>query len=130
MINRMADDEVSEILNAHYAFFAFSNSQFSEKAVRIFKYVALGAGLYAPVQHAETLVDKINAVYDKAAKKVQSEKSKKDRIWYELANHECQITGEYQDALSALSIFDDITEEDVAAEWMPYIEHCRENNYF
>ena len=130
MINQLADQQVTDILNKYHAFFAFSNKQFEEGRKDDLVYVSMDHGMYAPKIYADKVATEICAAYQDAAKIIQNQKSKKDRIWYELANHECQITMDYQDAIDALSIFDDITPDDVKAEWGAYFNHCVENDYF
>ena len=129
-INQLAENQVTEALNKYHGFFAFSDKQFDEASTKGFKYVACGLGLYAPIDYAEVLVDKIRAIHKEAAKVVQTQTSKKDRIWYEFSNYECQIVGDYSDAVDALSSFDDITIEDIKSEWSAYWDHCVDNDYF
>ena len=130
MINQLAENQVTDLLNKYHGFFAFSNKQFDEGIKEGFTYVRMPHGMFAPKQYADTLANQICKAYQDAAKTIQGQKSKKDRIWYELANHECQITYDYSDAVSALSCFDDITEQDVKDQWSSYLQHCVDNDYF
>ena len=129
-INQIADEQVSAILNKYHAFFAFSNQQFDEQATKCFIYARLPHGMFAPKAYANSVISEVLAAYDEARKAVQSQESKKDRIWYEFANHECQISMDYSDALAALLAFDDITEQDVHDQWPAYFNHCVDNDYF
>ena len=129
-INQLAEDQITDILNKYHAFFAFSNKQFEEQVTKGYKYVSCPHGMHAPKQYANKVMTEILAAYSDAAKTVQAETSKKDRIWYEFSNHECQIVGDYSDAVDALSSFDDITIEDIKSEWSAYWDHCVDNDYF
>ena len=129
-INQLAKTQVTAILNKYHTFFAFSNEQFEDQVNKDYKYVACPHGMYAPKQYADNVMSEISAAYSDAAKVVQSQSSKKERIWYEFSNHECQISMDYSDAVDALSSFDDITIEDIKSEWKAYFSHCVDNDYF
>lgn len=119
----------TEVFNKHGAFFAFSNKQFDEKKQNGVKYVSLGAGLICPVNNAKQLNTDLNAVWDAGIKQDLAENGIKAIIHRELANHECQITGDYSEVIDKLSAYG-ITSEQIEAEWPEYWDLCVENDYF
>ena len=53
----------------------------------------------------------------------------KDIIWREFGNYECQISGDIEDALSALKDYP-ITEDIIIQEFQKYMKHCIKNDLF
>ncbi|MDD2661530.1 MAG: hypothetical protein PHY54_17910 [Methylococcales bacterium] len=123
------DTHMNAILEQHGAFFAFNKAQQAEQSTPGVEYVGLQAGLVCPKDKASSLMESLAKL---SANKVAFElanNSKKDIIWYELANHECQVTGSYEDIIGLLSCYG-ITEDDIKAEWQAYYDNCVENDYF
>jgi hypothetical protein len=123
------DAAMDKIMASHGAFFAFSNKQFDEASKPDIKYVGLGGGLIAPEDQAKSLIanfEKITA--EKIAWELENN-TRKDIIWYELANHECQISGSYREAFNVLEPYG-ITEDEIKSEWPAYWDHCVEHDYF
>ena len=123
------EKETTKALEDNGAFYAFSNDQLHEKAIQGVKYVGLGNGLICPENNAQALSNALNEAINQGVEKVLETKSKREIIWYELANHECQITYDYSDAATALEIYE-ITEEEVKEVWPDFIKHCQDNDLF
>lgn len=123
------DNEQTKILDNNGAFFAFTNDQFNEQANLLINYKSLGGGLYCP----ENNIDNLSAqLKDSHAFKINWELSNntlKTIIWDSLANYECQISGDYNDAYEALKPYG-ITEDDIKKEWPGYYQNCIDNDYF
>jgi len=122
------EQEQEHILDNNGAFFAFSNKQFNTCANPKLNYKSLGGGLYCP----ENNISLQTQLKDSYNFKIQWEllnNSLKDIIFYQLANHEAQITGDYSDACEALKPYG-ITEDDIKKEWFGYFQHCIDNDYF
>lgn len=124
------DNAISELLEKHSAFFAFSSAQFEEKENKEYKYCNMGAGLVAPKEFAKTIKDGLSKITEDYIKDRIETMGIKKIIWYELSNHECQITGEYDDVINKLEDYPGIDRETIAAEWPEYWQHCVDNDYF
>jgi hypothetical protein len=118
-----AEDRITEVLNKHKAFFAFSNSQFEEgKTEGIKKYVSMGAGLICPKENVEQL---INDMHDASQSNIENDiktNGKKKIIHRELANHEASYTHSIEQTVDALEGYG-ITEEEVQAEFAEYLRN-------
>lgn len=123
------NDATTAILDNHGAFFAFSNAQMLEQMQPSTKYVGLGAGLICPDDNAAQLLMDLNRITKTKIEWELEHNSKKDIIWYELSNHECQISMNYNPVVERLEPYG-ITEEEIKAEWGQYFQNCVENDYF
>ena len=123
------DARHTEILNENGAFFAFSQSQLNEAKVEGVEYEHLFAGLICPKDNSKKLMDQLDSLFDQATAWELENNTKKEIIWHELANHECQIVGSYQEGYEAVKHYG-ITKEEVKAEWGAYYDHCVEHDYF
>jgi len=124
-----ANSKQTEAFNKFGAFFAFSDSQFNEKKVNGIKYTSLGAGLIAPTDNAKSLVKALNTITSEAIQADIADNGIKAIIHRELANHECQITGSYDDVIDKLEPYG-ITVEQIKAEWPEFWNICVDNDYF
>jgi len=123
-------DKQSEVFNRYGAFFAFSNKQFDEKKKEGVDYVSLGeSGLIAPKGAGNEIMEALEAIQEEAIKQDLKENTTKGVIHRELANYECQLTGNITDAVEALEPYG-VTEKQVIAEWKEYYQMCIDNNYF
>jgi len=111
------------------AFFAFSNSQLNEKKVDGITYVNIGAGLICPKDNADNLVEELTEAHDLGIKADLAENSVRDIIWRELANYETHISGDFSDAVDSLKDYG-ISEEQIAQEFKPHMQHCIDNDCF
>lgn len=101
------------------AFFAFSVKQFEEKRVEGVTYADMGAGLICPKDNAKKLSEAIDEIYEKGIALDMEENGKKNIIWRELANHECQIVGNSVACIEALMDYPiEITE--INDEWKAF----------
>ena len=123
------DSAQSKALNKNGAFFAFSNKQFDEAKKENTKYISLGGGLIAPESNAESLIKELDSICTQKIEFELNNNSIKDIIWYELANHECQISCDYESVISLLKPYG-ITEDMIKAEFSDYYQHCVDNDYF
>jgi hypothetical protein len=121
--------ELTQALNNHRAFFAFSQDQFDRAREEGVDYVSLGSGLICPKGRENALISEINALAEKKIKDDLAKNSRKDIIWRELANYEAQIVGDVSDTVEALVDYG-ITKEEVLAEWGDYMQHCIDNDLF
>ena len=124
------DQEQSAIFDKHGAFFAFSQKQFDEgKKPGILKYSALGAGLLTPQGTEKALMADLKAAWEKKISFELENNSRKEIIFYELANRECQLTFDLSAAIEALEPYG-ITEEEVREVWPEYHNQCIDNDCF
>lgn len=87
--------------NSYGAFFAFSQKQFHDRAQKGIKYVNCGAGLIAPADIVEKMLDDIDEHYNKENQRILDEKGLDSCILYELLNHECYYTYNLTPAIEA-----------------------------
>lgn len=123
------NQRVDDVMTQHGAFFAFSNAQFDEQKQADVEYISLGGGLVVPEEHAKSLIANLALASKEKIDWELENNTKKEIIWYELANHECQISGTYRNVVNLLTPYN-ITQDEIAAEWPAYYDHCIENNYF
>ncbi len=120
---------MAKIMSEHGAFFAFSEQQFKEKKQFGIEYVDVFFGMLAPKSEAQAIIDKLQLLSKERKEWTLANNTKESIIWYELANHECQIVGSYNEIIGLLSEYD-IIEEEIKAEWPKYWDNCVANDYF
>lgn len=123
------DKANAALFEKYGAFFAITQAQFDKQAKPGIEYTQLVAGLIVPSEHAETLAAKTQANIDEYHKGDLARNGKKNIIWRELANYECQINMSALDAIEALEAYG-ITEDEVYEQWPAYMQYCRENDLF
>lgn len=74
-------------------------------------------------------MDGLDSLSDEKTHWELANNSIKTIIWDSLANYECQIIGNYSDAIEALKVYG-ITEADIKTEWSAYYQTCIDNDYF
>ena len=94
------------------SFFAFTDSQFKEKAKDGVEYISLFAGLICPVDKAQEVREGLDKIYDEAVKQDVAENGKEAIIRRELSNHECLYTYDISDVVDKLKNYN-YTEGDV-----------------
>jgi hypothetical protein len=123
------DAAMDKVMAERGAFFAFSNSQLDAAKAHGIEYVSLGHGLIAPKDQAASLVDDFQRIHDEKIAWELANNTRKDIIWYELGNHECQIAGGWQTIVELLEPYG-ITADEIKAEWPAYFDHCVKHDYF
>lgn len=123
------DDELTKIFNQYGAFYAFSDKQFNGAKKEGVTYSSMGVGLICPKENTRLLYDAIEIAVNGAIAWELANNTKKEIIWYQLSNHECQISCDYTDVIGLLGDYG-ITAEEIKAEWKPYYNHCVENDLF
>lgn len=108
-----SQEAVSKALEKNGAFFAFSQAQLEEQKKEGVTYGALPGGLICPVANATQLLEELKAASQNAVKQDLEENGLDAIIERELANHECWYTGEIEDAVEALSIYEGATIEKI-----------------
>ncbi len=114
-------DRISEAMEKHGAFFAFSNSQYDEQAIKGMYYVSLGMGLICPKGKQKQLTEDMNSASNNIIKEDLKKNGKKKIIHRELANHEASYTYSIEQTVEALEGYG-ITREEVQAEFRPYLD--------
>ena len=107
------DEELSKLTDKYGAFWAFSNTQFSEKSVKGVQYVNMGAGLVCPKDNAKALNKGIETLSEQAIKIDLEQNGVEAIIKRELDNHECYWSGDIEDCVHALAGYG-ITIEQIA----------------
>ena len=90
-------EATTKALNAHGAFWAFSQSQFNEQKKEGVKYVTMGSGLVCKSGHSQALADDLDAVRAAGIAQDIAENGLDGIIKRELYNHECFYTGDWQE---------------------------------
>ncbi len=111
------------------AFFCFSQSQFDEARKEGIRYASLGSGLICPKDNAKKLKNGLEKIYRDSIAQDMFDNGKKNIIWREFANHECQVVDSPADCLDKLEDYP-ITKEEILAQWKPYFDYCVENDLF
>ena len=123
------DVKINDLLTANGAFFAFTEQQYNEEALPGVEYKRLYAGMLCPSDNVKTVMDGLDNLSDEKTHWELANNSIKTIIWDALANYECQITGDYNDAIAALKVYG-ISEDDIKKEWPAYYQNCIDNDYF
>ena len=123
------NDKQTKAFEQYGAFFALSNKQMEEKRVEGVKYASLGAGLIAPTDNAEKLINSLETIRSESIKQDIDENGIKAIIHRELGNHECQITCDYSDVVDVLDPYG-VTVEQIKAEYSIFFQNCIDNDYF
>jgi len=123
------DKEQTKILDDNGAFFAFSKDQFNTCSDQSLNYKSLGGGLYCPENNIDDLALQLEDTHAFKINWELSNNTLKDIIWYQLANHETQISGDYSDAYEVLKPYG-ISEDQIKTEWPSYFQNCIANDYF
>jgi len=111
------------------AFFAFSENQFDESKKDGVKYASLGGGLICPVESIGLLTDGLTNIRKNGIAADLADNTKEQIIQRELANHECQISGDYSMVVDRLAEYG-ITEAEVKAGYSVFYDYCIENDCF
>lgn len=123
------DKKLSGIQDEHGVFFAFSNKQYEDNAKEGVKYINYGYGLFCPKDNIDSFLAEFDAAIEEFRKDDLETNGMKKIIWRELANHECQLSMDISNAVSALKGYG-ITKEDVEKEWSEYFNYCVDNDHF
>ena len=128
-LNDYIDSAISSILKENGAFFAFSNKQYNNQRVEGTTYINLGSGLIAPKNNAKILLEQFDSAMQVGIMQYVEENGVKNIIWRELANYECQIVNNCEDAVRALKEYP-ISKDDILIEFKAYMQHCIDNDLF
>lgn len=116
MMDKQAQDAMTATFDRYGAFWAFSNSQFEEKAKADVQYVRMSSlgGVICPKENAKALKGEIFAIFDDAVARDKAARSQEEIILYELRNHEAFYVMDIEDTVAALDGYG-YTEDDVLA---------------
>lgn len=123
------DEALSQTWDKHGGFFAFSEKQFKEHEKPGVTYNNVGYGLICPEDNVDALFKEMDTIHQQKIEWELANNTKRDIIWYELANHECQITRSYDSIVELMAGYG-ITREEIAGVWPAYWAHCVEHDYF
>ena len=94
-------------------FFAFSGEQFSKAKVEGVKYANMGNGMFAPVDNAIAVIERMDKIHQDALKQDMEENGKDGIILRELYNHEAFHTGDISSTVDVLEFYKDITKDEI-----------------
>ena len=123
------DVKINDLLTENGAFFAFTEQQYNAEALPGVEYKRLYAGMLCPSDNVKTVMNGLDSLSDEKTHWELANNSIKTIIWDSLANYECQISGDYSDAIDALKPYG-ITEDQLKTEWPAYYQNCIDNDYF
>ena len=109
------DARITEILNAAGAFFAFNRQQFEDQKQEGSTYESIRFGLICPEGYGQSLLANLDSATSEKIQWELANNTKKDIIWYQLANHECQITCDYSEVVELLAAYG-ITKDEIKVE--------------
>ena len=98
-LSQYTEQAQSEAFTRHGAFFAFSDKQFDEVAVKGVTYVNVGGGLLSPKENAKKLIEDINKAQVAGIKADVEDNGAEGILHREFFNYETQImdNGDYDD---------------------------------
>ncbi len=96
------NDAMTAVYDKYGVFFAFSNEQYNDKAVKGVEYVNMGSGMVAPKEHATAVNTELHAAIDTFQAWKLETMGKDKIILAELHNHEAFYTYEIEDTIDAL----------------------------
>ena len=102
-------DAQTKCFEENGAFFAFSSSQLNEKKVEDVVYVNVGSGLICPKENGKKLLKELEDIVTAGIAQDIKENGYENIIKRELNNYECYYVGEIDDAVDALSSYEEIT---------------------
>ncbi|ELP5729207.1 hypothetical protein QTV44_002473 [Vibrio vulnificus] len=111
-LNNYTDKALTNLLEQCGGFFAFSQTQFSSKAVEGEKYTNLGGGLIVRSDSVTRFTSEYPEIVKKGIEQDLKENGKDGVIRRELFNHECFYTGDIDDCVDALDGYG-ITREEI-----------------
>ena len=111
-LTKFSEQRISEVLKKYDAFWAYSKEQFEANKKEGVEYGILPGNLICRKGQGGNLVDEMDKVTKEAGKEWIETYGKEACINYELSNHECYYSYDYEDAYNALSHLG-ITEEEV-----------------
>ena len=123
------DLKINDLLTANGAFFAFTEQQYNDEAMPDVEYKRLYAGMLCPSDNVKTVMNGLDSLSDEKTHWELANNSIKTIICDSLANYECQISGDYSDAIEALKPYG-ISEDQIKTEWLGYYRNCIDNDYF
>jgi len=106
-LSHYTETQISRLLEKLGAFFAFSQKQFDESAVKGEKYTSLRMGAIVPTRNAAALVDGLGEIVDKGIEADKADHTPEQIILRELRNHECFYTGDDAPAVEQLARYGD-----------------------
>ena len=110
-------DKQTALFDETGAFFAFSNAQFEAKRQPDTVYCGFDGGMVVPKANAKKLLDGLAAIVDEGIAQDLAENGREAIIRRELANYECDYTGDITDCVEALERYD-ISAEEINAIFM------------
>jgi hypothetical protein len=126
----MVTNYIDLAIKKHGGFFAFSDKQHEEQAVKGVKYVHLIGGLVVPSSNAKELMKDIEKGAGNAIAEDLKNNGEDKIIWRELANHEAQLTMNIDDTMLALSGYGIKREKVQEIYEGKYFDYCVDNNCF
>ena len=120
--------KINDLLTENGAFFAFTEQQYNAEALPGVEYKRIYAGMLCPSDNVKTVMVGLDNLSNEKTHWELANNTIKTIIWDSLANYECQITGNYNDAIEALKVYG-ITEDDIKTEWPSYYQNCIDNDY-
>lgn len=123
------ETKINDLLTANGAFFAFTEQQYNAEALPGVEYKRLYAGMLCPSNNVKTVLNGLDSLSDEKTEWELANNTVKAIIWDALSNYECQITGNYNDAIDALKLYG-ISEADIKTEWPAYYQNCIDKDYF
>ena len=129
MIHFNIEIKINDLLIANGAFFAFTEQQYNDEALPGVEYKRLYAGMLCPSDNVKTVMNGLDGLSDEKIHWELANNSIKTIIWDSLTNYECQITGDYSDAIEALKVYG-ISESDIKTEWPAFYQNCIDKDYF
>lgn len=125
-------EEQTELFKKYGVFFAYSSKQFDE-ATKDFpegtEYVSVGVGTFLPRENVDEFASAHSMLVHKGIAKDLEENGKDAIIRRELANYECQLTGDLSEVAEVLEDYG-ITLDEIKVGYGKFYQECVENDWF
>lgn len=109
-------------------FFAFSQEQFNEQKKEGVVYVSGDFGMVLPAENVKAYYDRHKKLIDEETEELKANVPMDDYIRYQLANHECFFTGDYEEILEFVQAFyTHCTMEDIRRVYYKYVNEEIQN---
>ena len=113
-LHNYTEKPINALLDKYGAFFAFSNEQFRDQAIKAIRYCKAGDGLILPKIHVKNFNNDYKKIIKECIQKDINENGLDNIIERELVNYECYYTYDYNDDNFLQSLEDyPITKRDI-----------------
>ena len=109
------EEKQSALFKELGVFFAFSNRQFDEAAVKGVTYVSMGMGMISPKEHVKELIEGLDTIHKEGMAEDLKDNGREGIIIRELYNHEAFYTCDTRSTFEAVEAYGITAQEVIQA---------------